>query len=44
LIEDNINFIANLQALQLKGNFLTSQEIALGVQIATSKGGNYNHP
>jgi len=36
LIDDKINYIAN--SLQLKGNFLTSQGIALGVEYPT-KGG-----
>jgi len=38
----DINYIEN--SLQLKGNFLTSQGIALGVEITTSKGGKLQPP
>jgi len=42
LIDNNIKFIIN--CLQLKGIFLTSQRIALEVEITTSKGGKLQPP
>jgi len=42
VIDDNINYIAN--SLQLKGNFLARQRIALGVEISASKGGKLQPP